>query len=414
MIDHDARGEATGSMRRVETSSWRLDAPSATSVESPLVVVPTVHPRGDRRVVRCAQTALDEGFRVHFIWLGTGDDPSDDAVVSENLLPEPRSAWERFSRVRRIGQIAQELDAALWHIHDYYFLGEARRWSRRARKPVLYDVHEYYADYYSERLPVPSRLQAVAARAIELYQVRSARRLGAANVVAERMAQPFRRNGVPVTVSPNYPSDAQFRGLPAAPFAERWWRVIHTGTLTPQYGADTILELARRAAERSLPFRFSLLDRFPTEGHRTAFYARMNAMGPLPNLELLAPRPTHEMPALLATAGFGLSVITSTRQNEAAVASKLFEYVMSGLVCVVTDRRAQREFVGGHAEFVVADEQSADVTLDRMLAVAHDPAALDGPLASRAAAARASFTWEQGVAPGLRLALRSLVGADER
>lgn len=393
--------------RTVSTDAWRVSVPAEVGAHSPLLVIPTVHPRGDRRIVRCAQVALDAGFRIHFLWLGEGT-ASDDPVVGETLLPSPKNAQERISMVRRVARAADALGGELWHIHDYYFLGAALRWRRRSGRPVLYDVHEYYASYYAEKLPLPRFAQSLVARLLERYQVRAARRLGAANVVTEQMAGPFRAAGVPVSVSPNYPMLAQFGDLPSMPFEDRRWVVLHIGTLSRVYGTELLVDLASRAAERALPFEFQVVGRFPSREHETDFEALLDAGGRPANLTVVPPRPTHEMPALLARAGFGLSLLMPDGQNEEAVPSKNYEHAMAGLVNVVTARRSQRRFSEENAVTVAGDRGAADAILDGMIALAETPESTDAALRERASAARERFTWELAVEPGLRAQLLRL------
>lgn len=387
--------------RIVQTSSWKLAVPPTVDAAAPLLVIPTVHPRGDRRIVRCAQVALDSGFRVHFLWLGEGDDVSFDVTVGETLLPSPRSAAERIGRVAQTYRLASELRGDMWHIHDFYFLSHAKRWRKKTGNPVLYDVHEYYPEYYSSKLPLPAAVQGKIARMLERYQVRAAGVLGAANVVTEKMAEPFRASGVPVAVSANFPMLAQFVGLPSIPFVQRRWQVLHIGTLSAEYGTSLLLDIARRSEARNLPFEFSAIGRFPSREHEQAFGTLLDASGRPSNLRLLSVRPAHEMPALLEHAGFGLSLLTEGGQNEAAVPSKNYEHVMAGLVNVVSDRRAQRAFSERHGVSVSSDGDNADVILDRMLELANHPERTEEALISKAVAARERFTWERAVEPAL-------------
>lgn len=383
------------------TDAWRLTVPHTICQNSPLLVIPTVHPRGDRRIIRCAQVAIDAGFRVHFLWLGSGE-ASSDFRVSETLFSEPRNTLQRICMVPRIARSAAELNGQLWHIHDYYFLSVAKRWKRLGKRAVLYDVHEYYGVYYASKLPVPARIQRIAAAIIENYQVRSARKLGAANVVTEQMAQTFRSKGVPVSISPNYPTLSQFGALPVIPFRDRRWSVIHIGTLTREYGTQLLVDLAARSLQRGLPFEFSVVERFPSSDYARAFDQLLDKAGRPKNLKLVSARPTHQMPELLADAGFGLSLLSSDGQNEAAVPSKSYEHLIAGLVGVVTDRAAQRQFTEAFGVAVSDHSDNVDSILDKMLRLTENPEVTEAVLKEKAASARVRFTWEHAVEPGLR------------
>ncbi|WP_425844484.1 hypothetical protein [Agrococcus sp. TSP3-2-1] len=369
--------------------------------------MPTVHPRGDRRIVRCAQVALNAGYRVHFVWLGDAQS-SSGGLVAETVLPSPRSAFERVALVSRVAGQASLLPAAAWHIHDFYFLETAKRWRRRTGIPVLYDVHEYYGEYYARKLPLPSGLRRRLVRLLDDYQVRAARRLGAANVVSAEMAAPFTAAGIPVSIAPNYPMYAQFGGLPSQPFESRRWNVLNIGTLTPEYGTEMLIRLAARSEQRSLPFVFQVVERYPAPRFEEEFRKLCESYGSPNNLRLLATRPTHEMPELLATAGFGLSLLMENGQNDIAIPSKLYEHAMAGLVNVVTKRGAQHDFSERHAVTVSGNPGDEDRILDEMLILAEAPRETHSKLLQKSDAAKQAFTWERGAEPGLANVLRGL------
>lgn len=398
----------------LRTEAWHLEVPEEIDSQSPLLVIPTVHPRGDRRIVRCAQVALDSGFRVLFIWLGTGEAVSGHEAVQEVLLRPACSRRERIGMVRRTAAIAREADGDAWHIHDFYFLPFARAWNKRSKRPILYDVHEYYADYYSEMLPLPKVLRAGVGRLLEAYQVKTTRAIGAANVVAEQMAVPYRDAAVPVVVSPNYPLLQQFRKAPVVPFVQRRYRVLHIGTLTPSYGSLLLVQMARRAHERSLPFSFDVIERYPSQQSKDAFSGLVAQAGNPPNLNLIPPRPSHEMAGTIAQAGFGLSLLAPDGQNDEAIPSKNYEHVISGVVGVVTPRPAQLGFMREFGVCITGEENNPDSFLDSMLALTQKADATHAQLTRYAEQAECLFTWEGGSAPGLEEVFGRLQGGKVR
>lgn len=401
---HDPRMAASSVL---ETDAWRLRVPATLRPDAPLICIPTIHPRGDQRLIRCAQVALDAGFRVHFVWPGAGT-PSRTAQVSETLIPVLSSFRERAARIRHIAKLAGAQDARLWHIHDLYFLARARAWSRRTRRAVVYDVHEYYGSYYSSRLPLPGFLRPAVKALIDRLQVAATARIGGANLVAEAMAAPYRRRGVPVAVTPNYPLREHIAGVPVRPFAERARRVIHTGTLSRPYGAQTLIDLAVAAHARGSELTFDVVARFPNRTAEAEFLAAMRDAGDPPNLRLIDPVPAHDVPALLAGYGVGLSVLAAHGQNEVAIPTKLYEYALLGLAIVGTDRAAQRTFVEDHAVGeVFADDDIAGMlaAVERYAGASADvSAAVEG----RAESARAHLVWEADPARSLTALLTEL------
>lgn len=181
----------------VETEYWRLSVPR-TPGRGRVVCVPTVHPEGDQRILRCAQSALNAGFDIHLIWLG-GQAGSwrHHPRIRETRLERPRSTWRRICATWVVAARAWAADADAWHIHDYYLLPYAHRWAARTGRRVLYDVHEYYPEYYSRRSAFPVRLRPIAERAVSLTERRLASDFRGVNAVSESLAERFRAIGLP-------------------------------------------------------------------------------------------------------------------------------------------------------------------------------------------------------------------------
>jgi glycosyltransferase involved in cell wall biosynthesis len=358
-----------------------------------LVVVPTIHPRGDQRILRCAQVALDAGYRVEFIWLGEGK-ASTDVAVAEQVLPPARSFLGRIRSLPTISRSARRRDVTLWHIHDLYLLPLAWWWHRRHHRPVIYDVHEYYSIYYSEMLPLPSPARRWVRRLIDSLQVRITRKIGGANVVAEPMADLYHSRDVPVSITPNLPLAAPYRQVEIQPFESRRHRVVHTGTTSEGYGMRILIDVAAECARRNSNISFDLIRRFPNHNSELAFREHLERRGDPDNLNLIDPVSPHHMPALLRDYGIGMSTILDRGQNDLAIPSKLYEYAMMGIVLVGTDRRAQAAFAKRWCTSFLFDDGDVRGMADAIATIADEPIVDDQRLLSQAVAARAELAWE--------------------
>lgn len=399
--------------RIVETQAWRISVPERLREDAPLLVVPTVHPRGDRRILSCAVAALEAGYRIHFVWLGEGE-RSTDPLVAETLLATPSGRTERIRLVSQVVNMATALRGDAWHIHDFYLLGAASRWRRKTGRPVMFDSHEYYGRYYAQELPVPASLRPTVERIVDGYEVRKVRALGFANLVAQQMSAKYEGSGVDVTVTPNFPLAAPYASAGWAPFSPRRWRVVHTGMLSTDYGTELLTELAVRAEQRGLPFRFDVVKRFASPSLERQFRELLAQRGNPANLRLIDPMPAHAVAGFLAGAGFGLSLNESTGQYDMAIPAKSYEYLLSGLVGVITNLAAQRAFWREHGCSVVSESNDADELLDGMLARAQDPMSTDQALAEHRQLGLDSLTWDRACVPSLAQAfvrMRERVGS---
>lgn len=386
--------------REVVTERWRLRVPTALGPDSPLVCVPTIHPRGDQRILRCTQVLLDAGFRVEIIWEGEGT-ASTDVAVYERLIPKSRSFAERISKLGRLTLMAFRSGARNWHIHDFYMLPSALLARMRGIR-TIYDVHEYYPEYYSSKFPSPFR--RITARAISTFEVHVARKIGGANVVAELMSAPFRDGAVPLAVSPNYPSRT-----PVSYYKDKSRSgAIHIGTLSSTYGMVQLIDVAEHLNKLDPTLTVDLVKKFPNKATEDRFHELLETSDASESVRLLPPVRPSEVPSLLSRYVVGLSTILDAGQNDIAIPTKLYEYVLGGLTTVGTKRTAQERFL---EEWGRADLFSDDDALGMALAIvaAHAPAAIE-EAAAKALLAEEYLQWEQGPANSLQRLVYSVFG----
>ncbi|MFI5486965.1 MULTISPECIES: glycosyltransferase [Micromonospora] len=394
----------------IRTDRWRLRAPAAARLGR-TVCIPTVHPTGDQRVLRCAQSALDAGYDIDLIWLGGGSAHGHPHPrVRETRLPEVRSIRHRLELVPTVVRLAESRAADAWHIHDFYLLRAACAWSRRTGRPVLYDVHEYYPEYYSHRLPGPPWMRGQARRLIAGLERHYASKVAGVNAVSDRIASRLAATGVPAVATPNFPSEEalgdQHRPLVAALLK----RVVHTGSLTPEFGSDVLLSVAHELARQAPEVELVVVRRFPSESARAAFSELLQRRGTPPNLTLVDPLPAHELSRLLASCGIGISFLQDVGQASLCVSTKLYEYVTVGLAIVASDLTGAREFIEASAAGVLVDPRRPSAYVQAILRTLDDADRTCAAVNAAAAAARERMSWEKACAPALQALMRQVVG----
>lgn len=388
-------------MRQVITDKWRLEVPRATDVDAPLICIPTIHPRGDQRILRCAQAALNAGYRVKFFWLGEGN-ASTDPAAAEEILPRANSFGQRMLQLPKVALQAHRERPSGWHIHDLYMLPIALLWRVMTKKRSIYDVHEYYSAYYASKIPAPRLIRYALTTLIDVFQFWATKLIGGANVVAAQMSDGYRKRGIPVSVSPNLPLRKYYDASPLSDESQRYKKVIHTGTLSESYGMKVIIDLAVECEHRGYDVSFDLIRRFPNTNQERLFLTYLHERGQPSNLRLIPPTGADKIPSLLSSYGIGLSLIAEEGQNDLAIPTKLYEYILMGLSVVGTERKAQKDFLDKYGVGEVRGDTDITGLADAIGIYSKWESDLPARLAHAAANARKELFWENGPENGLR------------
>lgn len=386
---------------------WRLIRPTS-DFTGKTVIVPTVHTYGDQRIIRCVQSLLDAGYRVHLIWMGGTPGVSTwGERLAETRLPRAMSTSDRLVALARIAHLASMIEAAALHIHDYYMLPFALYWHWRHNRPVIYDVHEYYGPLYAMKFPMVFRVSAEAI--IDRFQVWATVRIGGANVVAERMATSFESAGARVAVTPNYPLTEPFKVSPRALTPAILKRAIHIGSLSPSYGSQVLVDVACYLQSIGADVAIDVVSRFSSSAAEEEFHAYLKAKGAPINLRLIEPVPAHAVSNLLSGYGIGISAIQDVGQNRLVVPTKLYEYTCAGLAVVASDLEAQHRFIQEYTCGVLVTASAPTSYAKAMLQLAANSEAIAFNVNAAASRATRELSWESAASPRLQAMAQELI-----
>lgn len=378
----------------------------------PHVCVFTVHNAGDQRILRQIRSFREAGYRTTLIDLGPVRQHT--AAPGEEHLTLALPQLRRLSRLLASGRVAVQAwrtPADIYHFHDLWLIPAALLLRVVRRRPVVYDVHEYYPESYAARSPVLGRAAGGAVRILEHVAARVLKNL---SVVSPELAQRFgRRGGVRIALTPNLPSLTSFPPMqeePAADFAARLRRVVHTGGLTRDRGSLMLIDIGHEIDRRGLDVSLTVVRRFPQVAYRRDFESYLAERGTPRCLEMVDSMHPDELGRWLHGFGIGLSVVQDVNPAQNCVNTKLYEYALAGVTVIASDLSRPRQFISerlGHGEIVPPADPAAYVdAIERIMA---DPAGTQEG-ARRAAERTYEMSWEGRGAPPLLALYSAVVG----
>lgn len=315
------------------------------------------------------------------------------------------------------GPVVDRLEWDVIHAHDVHMVGIAKRAVIRRRgqgRPAawIYDAHEFVAglSVYGSR----TRRRVAGYEDLEREFIRSA---DGVITVTEPLAQELQRR-YQLPTRPGVVMNSPVLGAGARPIevgiraalglADGVPLIVYSGGVTEARGVATAVQ-----ALPLLPGVHLAVVCVPHTkvGPANLLVAQATSLGVADRLHLLDPVRPDEVSAFVASADVGLLPIRHFGSHEVALANKLFEYLYAGIPVLVSDCKAQAEFVRRHdvgAVHIADDATSFAAQLRELLArheevvrvIAHSPDLLE------------PYAWErQEVA--LRAFYRQLLGFED-
>lgn len=338
---------------------------------------------------------------------GAADGPHGSRVRSGldgGLVRLEKVAWRVFDRAKNRTTVAADwrrllpemadyelafapaIDRLEWdvlHAHDVHMVGiasraVARRRARGQEASWVYDAHEYVAglSLYGSR----TRRKVAAYLSLEAEYIGSA--AGVLTVTEPLAVELQRRYRLPSrpTVVMNSPvlgagsSEIDVSLRDSVGLADDVPLVVYSGGVTQARGIQTAV-----AAMPDLPGVHLAIVCVPHKQVQQAqrLLAQARALGVADRLHLLDPVRPDEVSAFVASADVGLLPIRHFGSHEMALANKLFEYLYAGIPVLVSDCKAQADFVRSHGVGAVhvADDASSFAVELRSLLARHDEVA---------------------------------------
>jgi glycosyltransferase involved in cell wall biosynthesis len=320
-------------------------------------ILTSVHAALDTRVFhKQARTLAAAGYQVTLFARHDGDCTIDGVRIRG--LPPHAPRWARPLLWWRLLLGALRLKADLYHIHDPELIPLALLIQRLTCRPVIYDVHEYYADEVRTRQWIPAPLRDAAGWLADRVEQAAAHRLGAVVTVNTHMNRRFLRRQSRSIAVHNFPPAEYF---PPPLDAARERSIIYLGVMTRDRGLETLFRAGRLLKDRFPDLRIDVVGTVDWAGVATEIPRDPERWLREAGVRFAGQIPQPEVPALLGRATAGWIPFLPTPNNIRSTPNKLLEYMAAALPVVSSDL--------GYMRSIVSD---ADCGL---LAEAEDPAA---------------------------------------
>lgn len=303
-----------------------------------VVQLSTVHDSDDSRIFhKMCKTLVRAGYRVTYVVPADYDHVRDGVQIK--ALSKPKNRLERFRLGAKAFRTCLDLKADLYHFHDPELLSVGARIHVLSGRPVIFDVHEYFAKGLLTKpwlLPTMRKLVAATYPIVERHYVKCLQGIIAVN---DDMAHTYRLYN-PRSISVyNYPDLNGFSQ--EAPRPRRGVRtskvLIHLGSINQDRGLETLLDTIRIVNRSHVDAVLRIVGRIDDRGLSDSCRHKLEQLQGSPNFDHVQQVAYSEVARHLNEAAIGLIPLNGSQENEEGLPRKMFEYMLFGLPIVASD-----------------------------------------------------------------------------
>lgn len=206
-------------------------------------ILTSAHSPFDARIFhKQAKSLVKAGYDVTLIAQHDEDEIVDGIKVV--ALPRARNRLHRMTGTWRVFRLARRQKADIYHFHDPELLPWGWLLQKLSGKPVIYDVHENYADTVIFKPWLPHLLRKPVAWIFDIIEKTLASGLSAIITVTEPMKEEFAGCRVTCVSVYNFPA-LEILGSGEnveADIKSDQYSIIYTGSIARAKGFETILD----------------------------------------------------------------------------------------------------------------------------------------------------------------------------
>lgn len=339
------------------------------------VCVFTIHRAKNVRVLnRQCRSLQKNGWDVTLIAMSE-EGTYNDMGIKVIGIKRWKSKWQRVKTVLGIAYKAYKQKADVYHFHDPDLLIPAVFLRALRRKPVIYDIHEFYNINQPGRLPNIWPVRQIASVLIWSVETIAGMLCGYISAVYEEHVRRFSKLGCKTVHTPNFASIDDFIPVPVSDeeWEQRRKRVIFIGMLSPKRGSLILLDIAKEIRKRRQDIEFIVTRRFFAKFQEEAMMKKM-ALPDYQDVIQFAPHVSGtELPRVIRQGGVGLSTNQDISQNSLIVPTKFFEYMSQAVPIVTSDLPPSRKYIEDEECGILVKPDSPEEYADAIIKLVDNP-----------------------------------------
>ena len=325
-----------------------------------ITIVTSIHPDFDSRIWKHATSLANNGYDVHLVCPWKVDDSKILDGVTFHPFKKIQKRWQRpllvpFRVLNKLFPLLKKVD--LVHFHDIDLLPWMAMFS--IIKPVVYDVHENYAEEMLVRRWIPKFLRRLLYYVVLIGQFVLSQIIRNVVLVVPSQDKEFNNHRINKIHIRNYASLALLNDV-VDNYIKRDNIIVFIGSQHKNNGSLFLLDIAERLCKVCPDTRIYASDRFSDLRFRDRVISEIRHRGLDGFVKLVTNVKPPEIMSVLNRAIIGISPNLRVTQQIHGIHTKLFEYMAAGLPVVASDLPHQIDVIEGNRAGLLARPEDPD------------------------------------------------------
>ena len=264
-------------------------------------------------------------------------------------------------------------------------------------KPIIYDVHESYADFIKLKRYLPVWLRYPLARGFSWLEPLLARLCDGLIFADDQIAVSFQSLKLPKTTLFNFPACKFIKDASRAEYVsgKKDPVILHLGSQEKSRGTLVMLAAFQQILEAMPAAQLLLVGPFHPASHRQEVQSEINRLKLEKSVRIMGKVPFSDVAYFLQQSAIGWIALKDVPKYQKNIPTKLFEYMAAGLPIVSSDLIPSRPYIknGENGYLVTPDDptQLAQATLN----ILHNPSRAQYMSKMNRDRVRSTYNWNE-------------------
>ncbi|MBU0568976.1 glycosyltransferase family 4 protein [bacterium] len=330
-----------------------------------ICMVTSIHSDFNARIFKMARSVAGAGFEIDLICPWNVEEGMQDGIYYRPF-PPARSRLTRYTIYPKIWRMLSDHDYALYHFHDLDILPLFALFKLLKKKPMIYDIHENYAEEMLIKPYIHPWLRPLVAFSVKWVEWVCVLIIKNLVVVVESLEKTYPGSKFNIIKVRNF-ATRELEKSRNDDYDVRSDAIVFTGSQYIGNGSLLFLEIARKIHSVRPDVKFYCVDRFDNTAFRQKFLDTIKEHNLEDVVQVLSNIIPHEIMSYINLATIGISPNLNLPNQRKGIHTKIFEYMAGGIPVVASNHPYHEEFIEKNRAGLLADSDCSEQFVEKII-----------------------------------------------